>query len=78
MSFVYNPPVQTTEITEVKIPFTMFSHQNTLNLDVLKSYYQIELSLSSLDGKLAWNANSVESNNVFTPNLSDGIYVYQY
>jgi len=77
MAFVYNPPVQTTEIAEVEIPFTLFSHQNSVNLNILKNYSQVELSLYSLDGKLAWHTNSIDQNNLFTPNLSEGIYVYQ-
>lgn len=77
MSFIYNPVSQPTAINEITIPFSIFSNQNIINLNLLNSYSKGELSLYSLEGKLVWNKKSIDTNNTFTPELSKGIYVYQ-
>lgn len=75
VSFVYNP--QPVGIEEVIIPFTIFSTNNQVSLNIFNDYTQGGLSLYALDGKLVWNTKSIESFNLFTPTLNQGIYIYQ-
>ena len=74
MPFIYNPVSRPTAINEITIPFRISSNQNIINLNLFNSYSKGELSLYSLEGKLVWNKKSIETNNLFTPNLSPGIY----
>ena len=73
LSFVYNPPLS---INEIKVPYTIFATENQLRLNVLNAFNLGELSLYALDGKNVWKSNNLTSENTFSPNLANGIYVY--
>lgn len=59
MFFINNPAVEPlVGLTEVEVSYTIYSHGNIINLDVLSQFNTFDFKLYGLDGKQVWQTNS--------------------